>query len=65
MYMLFAGLSDPYCVMGILHRRHLDDKLVKKGNLHDWLEPGMVKSVVQSTAKEKTLEPEWNESFEL
>ena len=59
------GLCDPFCVMGLLHQSHLDDKLVKKGNLLKWKEHGLVKSLVQSTAREKTLDPVWEERFEL
>ena len=62
---LDTGLSDPYCVMGVLHRSHLDDKLIKKSNLLKWKENGLVRGVVQSTVREKTLDPAWEESFEL
>ena len=52
--------------MGVLHRSRLDDKLVKKSNLVQWKEHGLVRDVVQSTVKEKTLDPVWEEeTYEL
>ena len=63
--MVCLGPCNPYCVMGVLHQSHLDDKMVKKNNLDMWKENGLVKSSAQSAAKEKTLDPVWEERFEL
>ena len=60
-----AGLSDPYCVLGILPQSHFDSKQVRNLNLEDWKKEGLVKEVEKSTVIEKNLNPEWNETFEL
>ena len=61
----FSGLSDPYCILGILNRSHLEDKVVKKADLLKWKENGLVGELVQTTVREKCLNPEWDEKFEL
>ena len=62
---LYPGLSDPYCVLGILPQKHFDSKQVRNHNLEDWKKDGLVKEVEKSTVVEKDLNPEWNETFEL
>ena len=63
--MAHLGRCNPYCVMGVLHQRHCNDTTVKKSDLHKWKEHGLVRDVVQSTVREKTLNPVWEERFEL
>ena len=52
--------------MGILHKHHIESKRVQKGNLDDWAEEKLVLgSVLKSTIKPMTLDPVWEETFEL
>ena len=56
-----AGKSDPYCIMGIVPRKHQD---MKKHNLNN-LKDKVVGELQATSVKPETLAPEWNEQFEL
>ena len=57
--------SDPYCLIGILDKEHIESKAVRNLNLQDWEEQQLISNIYRSSVKEKTLDPEWNETFEL
>ncbi len=60
------GKSDPYCRLAILDRRHQDSPAVKKGNIADWETAGIVVGPAQETSvKQVTLEPTWDEELTL
>ena len=59
------GKSDPYCLIGILDKEHIESKAVRNQNLQDWEEQQLISNIYRSSVKEKTLDPEWNETFEL
>lgn len=68
MYVVFifsVGTSDPYCVVSILNKEHVDTKLVRYDNIKEWKEEGLISQTWQSTIKMKTLNPDWNETFEM
>ena len=60
-----VGTSDPYCVVSILNKEHIDTKLVCYDNIKEWKEEGLITQTWQSTIKMKTLNPDWNETFEM
>ena len=62
-----SGKCDPYCKLAILAKRHINAKVIQKGNISDWVVEGIVEeeSIKQSTSKVSTMEPEWEEVFEL
>ena len=39
--------------------------MVAHHNLVDWEEQQLISNIHRSSVKEKTLDPEWNETFEL
>ncbi len=58
--------EDPYCRLAILDRRHQDSPAVKKGNIADWETAGIVVGPAQETSvKQVTLEPTWDEELTL
>ena len=59
------GLSDPYCMLGILNEMHRDKNIVKHKNLENWQRDELVECVAGTKVKQATLEPEWNEEFYL
>ena len=59
------GLSDPYCLMGILNEMHREKNIVKHKNLENWQKDELVECVAGTKVKQATLEPEWNEDFYL
>ena len=60
------GKSDPYVRMGVIHKKHLDDRIVQRDHLTAWLKENILISELKNTdVKEKTLTPEWNEQKEL
>ncbi|KAL5473221.1 hypothetical protein EMCRGX_G027674 [Ephydatia muelleri] len=59
------GKSDPYCLVGIISESDRNRDKVKTGNLLQWKKEGLVAEVFRSTTKPATLEPDWNEEFEL
>ncbi|XP_019853517.1 PREDICTED: protein unc-13 homolog D-like [Amphimedon queenslandica] len=61
----FGGTSDPYCVVSILNKEHIDTKLVRFDNIKEWKEEGLIAQTWQSSIKMKTLNPDWNETFEM
>ena len=61
----FSGKSDPYCVVGIISERCWNDEKFKRGDLVKWQKGGMEVDVFRSAVKLATLEPQWNEYFEL
>ena len=62
----FSGKSDPYCVVGIISENEKDSEKVKTGNIMNWVkEDASSANVFRSTTKPATLEPVWNEEFEL
>ena len=60
-HLCLAGKSDPYCIMGIVPKKHQE---MKKHNLHD-LKDKVVGELQATSVKPETLTPEWNEQFEL
>lgn len=62
---VFTGLSDPYCRLGILNEVHREKNTVKQKELHHWKKEKLVRSVLSTKVKQATLEPEWNEDFNL
>lgn len=66
LYLLFyAGTSDPYFVVSVLDKEHINSKLVRYDNIKEWKEEGLVSHSWESSVKMKTLDPVWNESFEM
>ena len=59
------GLSDPYCRLGILPREHENSRAVQQKRLMDWQKERLVGEIASTTVKPATLEPTWNEDFEL
>ena len=59
------GKSDPYCLIGILDKEHIESKVVRNHNLQHWHEQQLISKIYRSSVKEETLDPEWNETFEL
>ncbi|KAL5473219.1 hypothetical protein EMCRGX_G027672 [Ephydatia muelleri] len=59
------GKSDPYCVVGIISESYRNDEKAKKGHLVKWKKGGLEVNVFKTTVKLATLEPQWNEYFEL
>ena len=62
---LLLGKSDPYCRLGILNQEHLDKNIVKTKDLADWLKEKLVQKIETTTIKLATLDPDWDEEFEL
>ena len=61
-----SGKSDPYVRMGVIHKRHLDDRIVQRDYLTAWWKEKILISDLQNTdVIKKTLTPEWNEQKEL
>ena len=60
-----VGLSDPYCVVGILNKEHLETKTVKQNNLSQWVEENLIRETKKTGVKYETLTPYWNEELEL
>ena len=57
--------SDPYCLLAIVDKKQIDSMAVHH-NLQDLEEQQHIFSnIYRSSVKEKTLDPEWNETFEL
>ena len=56
--------SDPYCLLGVLDKKQFDFMVVHR-NFLDWKEQQHISNIYRSSVKEKTLDPEWNETFEL
>lgn len=64
MYM-HAGKSDPYCRIGIINEEHLESHLVKHKDMMVWKREGWMGEVKTTSIKLATLDPDWNEEFEL
>ena len=62
---VLTGLSDPYCRLGILNEVYREKHTVKQKQLENWKKEGLVESFVSTKVKQETLEPEWNEGFNL
>lgn len=62
---VLTGLSDPYCLLGILNDVHRERHTVKHKHLELWKKEGLIRSVVRTNVIPETLEPEWNEDFHL
>ena len=60
---VLVGLSDPYCLLGVLNEVHKEKNTVKQKELQQWKKEKLVVSVVSTKVKQATLEPEWNEEF--
>ena len=58
---LFSG---PRCLLTILDKKQFDSMVVHH-YLQDLEEQQLISNICRSSAKEKTLDPEWNETFEL
>lgn len=59
------GTSDPYCQLAVVSEA-LTENLTK--DLAHWLEEGQgvgQEDILTSTVIQKTLDPEWNETFEM
>ena len=56
--------SDPHCVLAVLDKKQFDSMVVHR-NFLDWKEQQHISNIYRSSVKEKTLDPEWNETFEL
>jgi BAI1-associated protein 3 len=59
------GKSDPYCKITILPRSHQNSPQVRQKNIDDWKKTSLVKDVLHTTVRPETLNPIWNEHFEL
>jgi BAI1-associated protein 3 len=60
------GLSDPYCLMCVLGKEHIDSKLIRNHNMAEWMEQKIIDGeIARTTVKEKTLNPIWDETFEI
>ena len=55
---------DPCCVLAVLDKKQYDSMIVHH-NLLDWEEQEHISNIYRSSVKEKTVDPEWNETFEL
>ena len=62
--MKIIPFSDPCCLLAILDKKQFDFMAVHD-NLQDLEEQQQINNIYKSSVKEKTLEPEWNETFEL
>lgn len=62
---MHAGLSDPYCKLGILNEVYQDKHIVKHKDLDHWQKEQLIECVAGTTVKQATLEPAWNEEFYL
>ena len=62
---VIAGLSDPYCRLGILSEENREKHVVHHKDLEDWQREKLVESIASTTIKSATLEPEWNEEVRL
>ena len=53
--------------MVILDKRHIDSKVVQKGDMNAWVKEGIIKEtdIVKSSVKPSTLNPKWGECYEL
>lgn len=51
--------------MGVIHETHRDKSIVKQKDLEHWRSEGLVENVVSTTVRKGTLDPEWNEEFEM
>ena len=61
-----SGKSDPYVRMGVIHKKHLDKRIVEHDNLTAWKRENFVIGDPKNSAViDKTLTPEWNEQIEL
>ena len=61
---LLAGLSDPYCVLGVVHLTKDQQASWQKGGKMKKLTDGM-KDTVSTTVRPKTLTPIWEEEYDL
>ena len=62
---IVSGKSDPYCLISILDMEHIDSNIVRHHNLQDWHEQQLISNMYRSSVNDDTLDPEWNETFEL
>ena len=62
---LYIGLSDPYCRLGILNEEHREKHIVQHKDLEEWQRERLVESIASTTIKPATLEPEWDEDIRL
>ena len=56
--------SDPYCLLAIVDKKQIDSMAVHH-NLQDLEEQQHISDIYRSSVNDKTLDPEWNETFEL
>ena len=62
------GLSDPYCMLGLMNKDMIEEKLGKKAKrrISSTVRESLDENNIQMTkVKENTLNPEWNETFTL
>lgn len=49
----------------MLNKDQIDTKLVRNHNMGEWLENKIISGVQKTSVKQETLDPIWNETFEL
>lgn len=60
------GTSDPYCVVGLIKKEHQDIVASARDNLVDFCcQKGLDLESAQSKTIDNTINPNWNEEFEL
>jgi len=60
------GTSNPYCVIGLIEKQHQEMVASSKHNLVDLYQlKGLGLQSKQSEVVENTVDPHWNEDFEL
>lgn len=63
----FSGLSDPYCMLGLMTDDHIPEEKIKLARkksrtVRDVLDEDLI---LVTKVKENTLNPVWNESFTM